>query len=262
MSICASNERIIVNKLEAVILDQQTRIAGAGLNPTPTLEEATGEILAVATPELTREIISNTVIPESETRSTNARCRAIQSSRSVTNRSVDAIRAGHSLARMDMLLEGQGYTGGIIFDGDDRLVYGRSMRFGDIIATEDPIQTAMGSTFYPPMMWAKALRAEAYRQRPDSARELSAAEYMAELGLSLGCVVTDQGDIAGATGFMPGERLSGSFGVETIDRHVQSEEVEAFRLSGLCDQAVVEPGILQATPEFAAYIIALGGSLN
>lgn len=261
MSIYASNERINVNALERVIIDQHARIVAAGEDPITELEEAQGEILAAATPELVVEIMNNDIRPETETKSVNGQCRAFQDSSSITSRSLRAIQTGNNLARIGMLRENQGYTGGLILNGDDVLIYANSMSYRGI-KENDPIQDAMEDVFYPPMVWAKALRAEAYRRRSDAAQELSMAEYLSKLGMSLGCALTEFGDIVGATGFMPGERLQGVWGCEMVQQHIMDEQIEAYRLSGLCDQAVVEPLILTETPDFAKKIVQLGGSLN
>lgn len=250
-----------MNSLEQVILDQHARVRDAGSDPAETLAESQGEILDAATPDLILELLRRDNKPAHETRSTNAMCRAFDDSSSVTRRLSAPVQTAHGLARLTFLADKQGYTGGLIFDGDDTIVYGDSMTFNRV-NPDDPIQEAMGDVPYPAMMWAKALRAEAYKNRPESARQVTIATYLAEMGLSLGSNVTEQGDIVGATGFMPGVRLLSLGGSRLIDQHLESEETEVFRLSGLCDQAVVEPDILTATNEFARNIIKVGGSLN
>ncbi len=252
-----------MNKLEVVILDQYQRVKAAGSCPEEALAESQGEIMSVATPELTIDILedSSRTSPAHENSSINAMLRAQMESSSILNRSIRGIRMAHSLARLDMLADRQGYTGGLLIDRGDVIVYGQSTLFRGL-KEHDPIQEAMGETFYPPMMWVKALRAEAYRNRPESAQDLSITHYLAKLGLSLGSVLTEHGDIAGATGFMPGTRLQGECGTSAVRQHVQSEPIEAFRLSGLCDQAVLDPDILLRTPDFAAEVVEAAGSLN
>jgi hypothetical protein len=252
-----------MNKLEATILDQYRRVQAAGVNGAEVLAETQGEIMAVATPELTQDIIVDhaRTSPDHENRSINAILRAQMDSRSVMNRSIKAIQNGHGLARINMLADNQGYSGGILFDYDSPIVYGNSMTFRSI-KQEDPIQDAMGDTFYPPMMWVKAIRAEAYRNRAEAAEQLSIVEWLAELGLSLGCVALERGDITGATGFMPAERLQGEWDDPSITEHVLTEPIEAFRLSGLCDQAALDPNILTDTSWFASTVLISGGSLN
>lgn len=252
-----------MNKLDKVIVDHYNRIESLQGDPLQALQEAQDEILAVATPELTVEILSDSsrTYPLSETRSTNATLRAWQDPWSIMNRTVRQVQTANGLARLNMLEPNQGYVGGIVFDQKTPVVFGMSMIFRGI-KEHDPIQQAMGDIFYPPMMWVKALRAAAYKNRPESALAYSTSEYLAKLGLSLGCIATQYGDVIGATGFMPGERLRSLSQVPIVESHVQSEPQEAFRLSGLCDQAVVDPNILTRTGDFAKEIIGLGGTLN
>ncbi len=252
-----------MNQLEKTILDQYRRISAAGEKGFEVLEETQGEIMLVSDPDLALEILSDAkrTSPDRETRSSRAQMRAFMYDSSVTMRTTESVRIAHGLVRLNMLADKQGYTGGIIFDHGEPTVYGQSMNFRTF-QDSDPIQEVMGDTFYPVMMWAKALRAEAYRNRPESQGELSIAQYLAQLGLSLGSNLTKHRDIVGATGFMPGERLSGDWGDEQIEEHIQSESIEVFRLSGLCDQAVVDPDILLTTPGFAVDIIERGGNLN
>jgi hypothetical protein len=251
-----------VNKLEAIILDQHDRVKAARENPVSVLEEAKGEILAIATLELVEEILSDrTLSPHREGMSINATLREIDDPRALGNRAIKSIQTGHGLVRLGFLQDNQGYSGGIVISGDDRHVFGNSMSFG-CISDNDPIQEAIGDTFYPPMMWAKALRAEAYKNRPESAREMPVAIYLSKLGLSLGAFTNACGDVIGATGFMPGERLSGDWGGQEIQDHITSEPIEAFRLSGLCDQAALDPDLLLSTPEFSQEVLESDGSLN
>jgi hypothetical protein len=234
-----------VNKLEAIILDQHDRVKAARENPVSVLEEAKGEILAIATLELVEEILSDrTLSPHREGMSINATLREIDDPRALGNRAIKSIQTGHGLVRLGFLQDNQG-----------------SMSFG-CISDNDPIQEAIGDTFYPPMMWAKALRAEAYKNRPESAREMPVAIYLSKLGLSLGAFTNACGDVIGATGFMPGERLSGDWGGQEIQDHITSEPIEAFRLSGLCDQAALDPDLLLSTPEFSQEVLESDGSLN
>ena len=252
-----------MNALDKVVLDQYKRIKLTHGDPRAVLDEMRGEILDVATPELTFEIIRDRtrVHPENETRTLTAQMRAFQHAHSIGSRATRGIRTANGLVRCGMLAPKQGYVGGIIIKPEELRIYGHSMAFEKQIA-DDPIQEAMGDKFYPPMMWVKALRAAAYENRPDSARFLSVAEYLAKLGLSLGSMIGEYGDLLGATGFMPGERLQGDWDSITTQEHIQAEEVEAFRLTGLCDQAVVDPHLLTRTPDFAKEILELGGSLN
>ena len=252
-----------MNSLETIILDQQARVVAANLddNVHEMLAEVQGEILAVASPELTLELIQKSPIPSRETRTSRAQERAFMYDDSITNRSSKAVRVAHGLERLKFLRNNQGYVGGLIFDHEDIIVHGDSMQFG-ALKIDDPLQEALGKTFYPPMMWVKALRGEVYKKRPESAQELSVAEYLSKLGLSLGANVSEHGDLMGSTGFMPGERLLGEWGGLLVKEHIASEDVEAFRLSGLCDQAVVNLDILTKTTEFATRIIELGGKLN
>lgn len=252
-----------MNRLDRIILDQYSRVKSTNGDPLAVLNETQGEILEAATPELTLEIIvdSKRVNPEQETRSLTAIMRSQQDSKSVGNRATSGIRTANGLAQIGMLASNQGYVGGIVFDHGEPTVHGHSAVFNQP-KEDDAIQDAMGTTFYPPMMWVKALRAATYESRPESARFLSVAEYLAKLGLSLGSMVGEYGDLLGATGFMPGERLQGEWDNPLINEHIESETIEAFRLSGLCDQAVVDPNILRETPQFAEQIIRLGGSLN
>lgn len=253
----------IVNKLDTVIIDQYARVKAAGEYPLEALEAAQGEIMTVATPELTHEILQDLgrSHPERETKSSRAQIRSFQDPHSIGNRAIEGIRTANGLSRIDVLVPDQGYVGGLIFDGADIIVHGHASHFRGF-KDGDSIQEAMGATFYPPMMWVKALRGEAYKNRPESARDMKIAEYLVGLGLSLGANVTKCGDIVGATGFMPGKRLRGSWDDPLIDGHVLSEETEAFRLSGLCDQAVLDPDLLLETSMFATDIIQSGGSLN
>lgn len=251
-----------MNELDRVILDQFNRIRSITGDPLDVLAEAQGEILSVATPELTLEIIGDDsrTHPDSETRTLTGQIRAFQDARSIGSRALEGIRTANWLARQGMLAPMQGYVGGIISEHRDQIVYGHSTTGG--IKPSDVLQAAVGDTFYPPMMWVKALRAATYEKRPESARTLSVAEYMAKLGLTLGSMVGKYGDLLGATGFMPGERLLNEWYSPLVRANVDSETTPAFRLSGLCDQAVVDPSILTETPQFAEQIIRLGGSLN
>jgi|GEM_PF-4833652 len=250
-----------MSKLEVTILDQRARLESAKTESVGLLSEVEGEILAVATPELTLALIRRTPVPERETRTSRAQQRAFMYENSITNRSSKGIRIAHGLERINFLKPNQGYVGGLILDHDDIIIHGDSMSYG-VVGDEDPIQEAIGETFYPPMMWVKALRGELYKKRPESAEKLSVAEYLSKLGLSLGVNVTEYGDLVGSTGFMPAERLQGEWGGQLVREHIVSEEIEALRLSGLCDQAVVEPDVLKETTEFATRILELGGALN
>ena len=251
-----------MNKLDEVIIDQYKRVEAWKGEPLDVLQETQGEILAAATPELTLEILEDLGrIPDRERRSSNAQTHAFMYENSITSRMYKQIQIAHKLGDLGMLVPEQGYVGGIIRDGNVLRVFGNSSYYRGV-KPDDPIQAAMGKTFYPPMMWAKAIRGVAYGNRPASAADMSVSQYSAKLGLSLGAMVTEYGDVVGATGFMPGPRLQGSWGSALVDEHIQSEPVEAFRLSGLCDQAVLEIELLRRTPEFAEDIIARGGSLN
>lgn len=252
-----------MNQLDRVILDQFNRVRSITGDHRAVLDEVRGEILEVATPELTLEIIRDhtRAHPERESRTATAQIRAFQDARSVQSRALRGIRMANKLVGINMLAANQGYVGGIVFDHGESIVYGHSMAY-DRLKTDDPMQKTMSPTFYPPMMWVKALRAATYENRPESARLLSVAEYLAKLGLSLGSMVGEYGDLLGATGFMPGERLQGEWDNPLVGEHIESESIEVFKLSGLCDQAVVDPNILRETPQFAAQIIQLGGSLN
>lgn len=251
------------NELDRVILDQYKRVSSVVGDPRDVLEEVQGEVLAVATPALTLEIITDhtRAHPDSETRTCRAQIRAFQDPRSIGSRALKEIQMANGLARIEMLVPNQGYVGGIVFDYNEPTVYGHSMDF-DQIKPDDPVQEAGADTFYPPMMWVKALRAATYANRPESAQNLSVAEYLAKLGLSLGSVVNEYGDLVGATGFMPGTRLQGKWANSFVQTHVDSEANQTFKLSGLCDQAVVDSNILLRTEEFAEDILLLNGSLN
>jgi hypothetical protein len=253
-----------MNTLETIILDQHRMVMDAGDNPREALDEAQSAILEAATPEETAELIDykQTQI-EREHSSSRAMMRAQMYSDSVTMRSSAAPRVANFLARdKGLLVPRQGYVGGILDNYGEPLVFGDSMQ-RNRINQDDPIQEAMGDTFYPPMMWVKALRAATYENRPESARFFSVAEYVSRLGLSLGSMITEYGDVVGATGFMPSEQLvAGPWLNEEVMQHIASEPVEAFRLSGLCDQAVVDPMILTHTDEFAEQVLEWGGSLN
>ena len=252
-----------MNSLEIVVLDQHLRVQAAGNNTADVLRESQGEIMSVATPDLMLEIIEdhNRTSPENETRSSRAQMRAFDNPHSITNRSIKEVQNANGLARIDFLVERQGYIGGLLFDGEDIIVHAHSMLFNRL-KTDDPIQIVSGELFYPAMVWAKALRAEAYKNRSESAQNLTISEYLSEMGLTLGAMVNEYGDIVGATGFMPGPRLKTLEYDSEFAEHISSEVVEEFRLSGLCDQSVLDPEILTETTWFATGVLAMGGSLN
>lgn len=251
-----------MNTLERTVIDQFHRVRAAGEQGHEVLAETQGEILQVATLDQVFEIIEadSAKIPDSEKRSSNSIIRSQQDPRSIRNRLSQPIRTGHGLARIGFLEDRQGYAGGLILDGDDVIVHGSAMSFRR--RDDDPIQDAMGDVVYPAMMWAKAIRAEAYRNRPEEDLVLTVSDYLIKHGLSLGCHVAINGDLLGATGLMPGERMWGVMDDPEVAEHVHSEGIEPFRLSGLCDQAVVDEEILTRTGDYVADVLAKGGSLN
>ncbi|HRV76261.1 MAG: hypothetical protein H6799_00615 [Candidatus Nomurabacteria bacterium] len=47
-----------------------------------------------------------------------------------------------------------------------------------------------------------------------------------------------------------------------IGDHIRNEEIEVFRLSGFCDQAVVDPKFVEKPSSSMMQVIFKGGSLN
>jgi hypothetical protein len=233
-----------MNKLESVVIDQYKRVKAAGKGGGAVLGEAQGEIMAAATPGRFEEILART--------SADFRV-SLQ----------DGASHAAGLARAGLIVPEQGYVGGII-SGEAPFVYAYSARAREATASKpDPIQEAMGDVYYPAMALAKAVRAAAYEGRGVTERHLSAAEYLAKLGLTLGSSVTLLGDFVGATGFMPGDNLLADLAQrEGVAEHLASEPIEAFRGSGLCDQIAVDPAARANPAAFAASVLQASGSLN
>lgn len=258
-----------MNNLERVILDQHTRVSAAGTDPLEALEEARVEILEVADKENTAEILTRGRIGStypSEPTSSRGHMRRAQHRGFLIGLANGALDHLKDLERSPgVIVPKQGYLGGIALEHGVAIgVFGFAPRPGRLFEDEDPIQLAMGDVFYPPMMWAKALRVEAYKNRPEGMRGLTVSQYLAEMGLSQGAATAEYGDVLlGATGFMPGQVTAGAINAPwPIGEHIASEEVEAFRLSGFCDQAVVDPALI-ANPAGSMFkVIHHGGSLN
>lgn len=88
-------------------------------------------------------------------------------------------------------------------------------------------------------------------------------EYLIETGFHLGSMVMNkEGDIAGVSGFMPAERLLTVWTNEDVKSHINLEAVPAFVLSGLCDQAVLDPDVLLDAEAYAMSVVYSGSSLN
>jgi hypothetical protein len=180
----------------------------------------------------------------------------------------------YALSDSGLIVPDQGYVGYIPTDvsGDGYAVYGFSAARGQRLQEGDPIQEACGpGSFYPPMMWAKALYSEAYKNRSESQKGLPMYVWLAELageGLFQGSTPTAQG-LLGATGFMPSDKMMDYLTEsEEIKEHIESEETEAFRASGLLDQVALfhlssNDGISMEESRFrAGVILSAGGSLN
>lgn len=258
-----------MNNLEKVVLDQHARVRAAGSDPLEVLEEAKGEILEVADRENTADILSRgrigSIYPTEPTSSRGDMRRAHHRGFliSLANGALDHLK---ELERCPGVISpNQGYMGGIALEHGAAIgVFGFAPRPNRLFEDEDPIQLAMGDGFYPPMMWAKALRVEAYNNRPESMKDLTISQYLAAMGLSLGAAPAKYRDILlGATGFMPGEITANAANAPwPIGEHIVNEEVEAFRLSGFCDQAVVDPEFMENPSGSMFKVIHSGGSLN
>lgn len=245
-----------MNKLERTVIDQNARVQAAGTKGHEVLTDAKGEIMDLSACDLTNgieEILSRT------RRESTLKWRIRQTAGLVDG-----------LLKDDEVKPQQGYIGGIIFAHQGAFIFGHSMSHG-VISYDDPIQKAVDSLgvneVYPAMMWVKALRAEAYRNRPDSMRALSISDYLIEHGLTLGSFLTHRADLVGATGFMPSESsLQRAMRYPApIPSHIEDEPTAAFRLSGFCDQISIDQELRQVLP-FAAVtmcnMIYKGGSLN
>lgn len=156
------------NNLEQTILDQHTRVQTAGTNGHEVLGEAKGEILSVATPEQTQEILDET----------------FERSRSQLSRLTSLRHSLYDFSDGGLIVPRQGYVGLIALDsaGKAEDVFGFSSARGQILQEDDPIQEACGPDFfYPPMMWVKALYSEAYNNRKGSQSKLPIHVWLAEL---------------------------------------------------------------------------------
>lgn len=264
-----------MNNLERTVIDQHARVHSAGEKGHEVLTEAKGEILGTATPDQVQEILDKTL----------DMARLVQdpvSLHSVGVREDGSLprriaRIGGDLYTFSdgaFIVPGQGYVGFVPTDasGNAHAVYGFSTARGQRLQEEDPIQEACGPNFfYPPMMWAKALYSEAYKNRSESQKGLPMYVWLAELageGLFQGSTPTPQG-LLGATGFMPSDKMMGYLTEsDEIKEHIESEETEAFRASGLLDQVALfhlssNDGISMEESRFrAGVILNAGGSLN
>lgn len=258
-----------MNSLERVVLDQHARVRAAGADPLKALEQAKGEILAAADKENTADILTRgrigSIYP-TEPASSRGYMRRAHHREFLISLANGALDHLIDLEKSPgIIVPSQGYLGGIAMEHGKAIgVFGFAPRLDRPFEDEDPIQLAMGDVFYPPMMWAKALRVEAYNNRPESMKDLTISQYLAAIGSSLGSASAKYHDvILGATGFMPGETTANAANAPwPIGEHIMSEEVEAFRLSGFCDQAVVDPEFMKNPSGSMFKVIHLGGSLN
>lgn len=259
-----------MNKLESTILSQHERIRQAGPNGHEVLADTQDEIMGVADIESTAEILGRRglrVHARSEAGSSRAYMRrALHHDHlvGIANRSLERLKELES--QRGIILPHQGFMGGVALEGHEAVgVFGFAPKPNDLSGENDPIQEAMGDVFYPPMMWVKALRSEAYNNRPDSMKDLTVSQYLATIGLSQGSAPAGWGNVLlGATGFMPGPMLAGLEHTAPfpIGDHIADEEVEAFKLSGFCDQAVVDPEFMRNPTSSMLQVIFKGGSLN
>jgi len=257
------------NQLERTVLDQHARVQSAGINGHEVLGEAKGEILSVATPDQVQDILDKT----------------FEATRSNLTRLAGLGDSLYELSDGGLIIPRQGYAGLINLDayGQASDVFGFSVARGQVLQEEyrDPIQKACGPDFfYPPMMWAKALYAEAYSNRPESQNKLPIHVWLAELageGLFQGSKpVYGQGgrleSLLGATGFMPSGGVNGTMAKlkrsPKRKEHLEAEEIKPFRASGLMDQVALShlTSFLDVDQTevvvLAGHILAAGGSLN
>ncbi len=258
-----------MNKLEKVVLDQHARVKSAGENGHEVLNDAKGEILSVATPELTQEVLDRTY----------------EASKSQLSVLTSLRRSLYELSDSGLVVPAQGYIGLIVLGptGQASSIHGFSAARGQMIQEQhrDPIQEACGPDFlYPPMMWAKALYSEAYNNRRSSQSKLPIQVWLAELageGLFQGSAPVHRQDgqlesLLGATGFMPSSGVGGTMAKlkrsPKRKEHLEAEKIKPFRASGLMDQAALSyltspTGIDQTGAVYlAGDILKAGGSLN
>jgi hypothetical protein len=264
-----------MNKLEKVILDQHNRVKAADNNGHKVLGEVKGEILSVATPEGVQDILSKTLdVASLSIDPASSHLAGANDLHSVPRRLASLGGTLHQFSDSGLVVPEQGYVGLIGLDASGRAsdVFGFSVARGQELQEDDPIQEACGPDFfYPPMMWAKALYSEAYKNRPESQKNLPIHTWLAELveeGLFQGSKPTQHG-LLGATGFIPSVELMAKLNdTQALKEQIESEQVQEFRASGLMDQAALthlayEGDIGLEDVEFMAKsIIEARGSLN
>ncbi|MFO0971088.1 MAG: hypothetical protein U0520_01920 [Candidatus Saccharimonadales bacterium] len=268
-----------MSELTRTILDQHYRVQAAGENGHAVLGEAKGEILHVATPGATQDILDRTAHLTGLTYDrVLSHAPGVRESGSLPRRTAGLTKGLLEFSgRSGLVIPDQGYVGLITLDEAAQAsdVFGFSASPDQTIQENDPIQAACGEDFfYPPMMWAKALYSEAYKNRSDSQRKLAIQQWIAELvgeDLFQGSKPTE-GGLLGATGFMPSSGRGGMMaklkGTEKRKAHLLTEEIKAFRGSGLMDQATLcdltSGGGVDQTEVvvLAGHILRSGGSLN
>ncbi|MCA9347801.1 hypothetical protein KC867_00145 [Candidatus Saccharibacteria bacterium] len=268
-----------MKELQNTILDQHARVQSAGENGHTVLSEAKGEIMQVATPDATQDTLDRTSRLTSLNYDTVlSRAPGVRETGSLPRRLAKITKGLLEFSqRSGLIVPNQGYVGLITLDETEKAsdVFGFSAVSDQQIQKEDPIQTACGEDFfYPPMMWAKALYSEAYKNRGESQRELAVHEWIAKLvgeNLFQGSKPIN-GGLLGASGFMPSGGQNGM--MATLKRspkrkeHLLAEEVQEFRGSGLMDQACLEDitphGNVDKTSValLAGHILMSKGSLN
>ncbi len=263
------------NNLEKIILDQHARVKSAGENGHEVLGEAKGEILGVATPEQVQEILDHTL--DVAMLSADPMSSHLAGVRDPSSLPRSLARIGgrlYNFSASGLLVPDQGYLGLVYLDASGKAdgVFGFSAAHGQKLQEEDPIQEACGPDFfYPPMMWAKALYSEAYKNRADSLKALNVHQWVASLigeGIFQGSVHVG-GGVMGSTGFMPSASMKSKLAEDpSRAAHIGGEEIEAFQASGLMDcatlgsvyyeQGIGEENIILVADE----ILEKGGSLN
>lgn len=277
MSIYASNERIFLRELIRTILDQHAEVQAAGGNGPAVLPDVKQAILESATKDAVRDILDRTLsVAELIENPLLSGLGGIHEQYAIPRRLARLGGGLYQLSDSGIIVPDQGYVGFLAIDETGRAydVFGLSAARGNEIKVDDPIQEACGDDFfYPPMMWFKALYSEAYRNRPESQRELTIQKWLAELageGFFQGSIPLEtEGALAGATGFMPSIDTRAALDASPrIAEHFLGEPIEEFRGSGLMDQVALcylneSTGIL--SPEIstlAQCIINAGGTLN
>lgn len=284
-----------MNKLEEVIIDNYRRVRSSNSNTAALLKDAEGEILEVASPELTEQIILGSRKNDAArqvaqthrhgiTRIFRSQVTTESSKDSVLSDCLSVVSEAMANARGAVLKLNQGYIGGIIIEQSDVVIYGDNILEDktprNCIIRKDEYQEAVKDEipFYPPTIWAKALRAVAYLKRPKSAESLTIIQYLTDLGFGLGSFAVTDELFVGASGFMHGKNLRGSWDEPIVDEYIASEPRLPVRLSGLCDQIAVDPGVIKPLllptsfihgafegthiRDIALDVIKNGGSLN